>query len=63
MPFKSKTEKERLEMNAKAQAILMRSFSSKSVEAEVKAQNTRNKNDIYEPEGEIDYSKFNKAKK
>lgn len=61
MAFKSKTEKERLEMNAKAQSILMSSFSKKSVDDVV--NKSTNKNDIYEPTGEIDYSKFTKDKK
>lgn len=54
---KSDSEKKRLEDNAKAQQILSRSFA-KNIP---KIENTDQLKDIYQPTGDIDYSKFNRA--
>lgn len=56
---KSKAEKERLEIAAKAQHVLSRGYI-KNAPANVTTKQPKS-NDVSQPAGEIDYSKFNKS--
>lgn len=58
---KSLAEKERLAINAKNQDILLRQQNYAVVVPKKASQ--KGNGDVYQPEGEIDYSKFNKSKK
>lgn len=58
---KSKAEKERLQMNAKNQSLLMQSHIKNAPTASILSVNLGQ--DVYEPSGEIDYIRFNKASK
>ncbi len=58
---KSLAEQQRIAINAKNQDILLRQ-QQKAVVVTPKASQKAT-TDIYQPEGEIDYSKFNKKKK
>lgn len=57
---KSKSELRRLEINAKAQHVLTRSFI-KQIPKDEKTGLSNPQNDVYQPSGEIDYSRFNKS--
>lgn len=58
---KSKAEKERLQINAKNQSLLMQSHIKHAPKASILSVNLGK--DVYEPSGEIDYTRFNKASK
>lgn len=62
MPSKSIQEKERLLMAAQAQSILMQAAIKNKPDTLTVNEKSRN-GDTYEPAGEIDYTKYNKAKK
>lgn len=62
MALKSGQEKERLLLAAKAQSVLMQVAVKTSIPLTTK-QTGGAINEVYEPEGEIDYTKYNKAKK
>jgi hypothetical protein len=58
---KSLAEIERLKINAQSQNHLMKSFVKNQPSEKVKGINQNQSNDIYQPTGDIDYSRFNKA--
>lgn len=59
---KSKSEIARLNQNALAQNILMQKHVSIKTGQKTQTQVGKKGLDIHEPEGEIDYTRFNKSK-
>lgn len=55
-------EKQRLLLAAQAQAILMQSSAKNGTPLNT-GQKSAITNEVYEPEGKIDYTKYNNAKK
>lgn len=60
---KSRAEIERLTINAKAQQILIQGLIKQTPKNEVSSINQDQSKDVFQPKGDIDYSKFNKASK
>lgn len=58
---KSKAETERLKINAQAQQVLMSSYIKKPQKEII--INPNQSSDVFQPVGEIDYTRFNKKAK